>query len=82
MAPTESFCRAIFRAVAQTSHNEWPDSDSATLYDRSSLTALKEDIHTVAREWFDHDAHESVDQFVCHYPLEYVEITPTNATLI
>jgi IS4 transposase len=46
------------------------------LYDRSSLAALREDIHTVAREWFDHDAHESVDQFVCHYPLEYVEFDP------
>ena len=76
MAPTESSCRAIFRAVAQTPHNEWPAYDSTQLYDRSSLAALREDIHTVAREWFDHDAHESVDQFVCHYPLEYVEFDP------
>src|SRR6056297_2711316 len=76
MAPTESSCRAIFRAVAQTPHHEWPAYDSTPLYDRSSLAALKEDIHTVAREWFDHDAHESVDQFVCHYPLEYVEFDP------
>ena len=76
MAPTESSCRAIFRAVAQTPHNEWPAYDSTQLYDRSSLAALREDIHTVAREWFDHDAHESLDQFVCHYPLEYVEFDP------
>jgi hypothetical protein len=76
MAPTESSCRAIFRAVAQTPHNEWPAYDSTQLYDRSSPAALREDIHTVAREWFDHDAHESVDQFVCHYPLEYVEFDP------
>ncbi|MFC7076852.1 hypothetical protein [Haloarcula halophila] len=76
MAPTESSCRAIFPAVAQTPHNEWPAYDSTQLYDRSSLAALREDIHTVAREWLDHDAHESVDQFVCHYPLEYVEFDP------
>jgi hypothetical protein len=57
MAPTEASCRAIFRVVAQTSHHEWPAYDSTQLYDRSSLAALKEDIHTVARGWFDHDAH-------------------------
>ena len=76
MAPTEASCRAIFRAVAQGSHYAWPAYDSTQLYDRSSLGALKEDIHTVARKWFDHDAHESVDQFVCHYPLEYVKFDP------
>ena len=73
MTPTEASCRAIFRAVAQMSHHEWLAYDSTQLYDRSSLAQLKENIHTVAREWFDHDAHESVDQFVCHFPLEYVE---------
>jgi Transposase domain (DUF772). len=76
MPPTATSKQAIFRAVAQSSHHEWPAYDPTQLYNRSSLGALKEDIHTVARVWFDHDSHESVDQFVCHYPLEYVDFHP------
>lgn len=33
-------------------------------HDCSSLGALEEDIHTVAREWFGRDAHESVDTVI------------------
>lgn len=59
--------------IAAKSYWEWPAYDSTPLYDRSSLNALKEDIRTVARGWFDHDAHESLEDFVCCLPLTYVK---------
>ncbi len=46
------------------------------MYDRSSLAGLEEDIRTVAATWFDHEAHDSVTEFVAHYPLTYVEFRP------
>ncbi|WP_187367506.1 transposase, partial [Haloferax sp. KTX1] len=58
------------------SYAEWPAYDSTSLYDRSSLAGLKEDIWTVASTWFDHQAHHSVDEFVSHYPVAYVEFGP------
>ena len=73
MAPTQESQRTVFRTLAQTSSHEWPAYHSAPLYDRSSLSGLEEDIRIVATEWFDHEAHESVDRFVYHLPLAYVE---------
>lgn len=66
MAPTKFSCRTVFRQIVQTSYYEWPAYTATALYDRSSTDGLKEDVATVADVWFDHDAHESTDQFVCH----------------
>lgn len=71
-APTVSR-RDVFQTIATTSWYDWPAYESTPLYDQESLGALEEDIRTVAKVWFEHDAHESVDEFVCHIPLSYVE---------
>ena len=68
--------RTVFRRIAQQSYAEWPAYDSTPLYDRSSLAGLKEDIWTVASTWFDHEDQHSVDEFVSHYPVAYVEFGP------
>ena len=41
------------------------------LYDRTSLAGLESDIRTVSETWFDHDSHDSVEEFVCVLPLAY-----------
>ncbi|MHC3381915.1 transposase [Haloarcula sp. H-GB5] len=68
--------RTVFRRVAQQSIVEWPAYDSTPLYDQSSLAALEEDIRAVSSTWFDHEAHDSVDEFVSHYPVAYVQFRP------
>ncbi len=68
--------RSVFRWIAQQSYAEWPVYRSTPLYDRSSLADLKEDIRTVASTWFDHEAHDSVDEFVSHYSVTYVGFGP------
>lgn len=65
--------RAVFRQIAETSYYDWPAYDATPLYDRSSLGGLEKDIRTVARVWFDHHTHESVEDFVCCLPLAYVQ---------
>lgn len=30
----------------------------------------------VASAWFEHDAHELVDEFVCRLPVAYLDVTP------
>jgi len=45
--------------------------DSTPLYDRTSLPGLKSDIRLVSEIWFKHDAHNSIEQFVCSLPLAY-----------
>lgn len=59
-----------------TSYYEWSVYESTPLYDRGSLGGLEEDIRTVAAVWFECEAHESVDRFVRHLPLECVEFRP------
>src|SRR6056297_695625 len=76
MAPTSVSQRDVFRSIATTEYLDWPAYDSAPLYDQSSLTALIEDFRTVSGIWFEHDAHDSVEGFVCQYPLPYVEFSP------
>jgi hypothetical protein len=76
MVASQRSRRAVFRTVAQTSYHEWPVYDSTPLYDRSSLSGLNEDIRIVATTWFDHEAHETVEAFVTHYPLAYVDFCP------
>ena len=68
--------REVFQDLAHSRYSNWPVYDSTPLNDRSSLDGLKEDIRTVASEWFNHDAHDSVAGFVCDYPLEYVDFEP------
>ncbi|WP_231190435.1 transposase, partial [Haladaptatus sp. DYF46] len=66
----------VFRSLVTTSSYQWPIYDVTPLYDRSSLGALEEDVRTVARVWFDHGAHESVERFVTDLPLDYFEFQP------
>jgi len=76
MPSTEQSRQDVFRTIAQLQHVEWPVYGSTPLYDRSSVSALQSDIQTVARVWFDHDTHESIAEFICQYPLEYVDFGP------
>ncbi|ERG98958.1 MAG: hypothetical protein J07HQX50_00100 [Haloquadratum sp. J07HQX50] len=71
MASTSASRRAIFRQIAQRSYTDWPTYDSTGLYDRTSLSGLESDVRTVATHWFTHDAHNSVNQFICSLPLAY-----------
>jgi IS4 transposase len=70
--------RTVFRHLAQKRFTDWPAYDTTPLYDRHSLAALEEDIRTVATVWFTHEAHASVDEFACHYPLAYHDFGPNN----
>lgn len=80
MTTTPSTRRAVFRRIAQTSFYAWPAYTDTPLYDRSSTGGLAEDVHVLASVWFDHDVHESVEAFVCHWPLAYVEFDAHDAT--
>lgn len=61
--------RTVFRRIVQ--HVDWPVYDSTPLYDRSSLAGLESDVRVVSEVWFDHDEHDSIDQFICSVPLAY-----------
>lgn len=74
VAATHAIQRTVFRTIGQTLYAQWPAYDSTPLYDRSVLGGLDEDIRTVAAVWFDHDAHESIEEFVSRFPLAYVEL--------
>lgn len=63
--------RVVFRKIARRSVTNWPTYDSTALYDRSSLGGLESDVRTVSTHWFKHDAHNSVEQFVCSLLLAY-----------
>ncbi|ELY86492.1 transposase [Natrialba taiwanensis] len=71
MTPTRESHRTVFRQIAQQPYTEWPVYDSTPLYDRTSLAGLESDIRTVSGTWFDHDNHDSVEEFVCSLPLTY-----------
>jgi hypothetical protein len=38
-----------------------------------AIIRIREDVRAVAGHWFDHDAHESVEQFVVHPTLAYFD---------
>lgn len=76
MAPTAVSRRDVFRSIATTQYLDWSAYDSTPLYEQGSLTALAEDVRTVSGIWFGHPDHDSVEAFVCHYPLSYVEFCP------
>lgn len=63
--------RTVFQRIAQRPYAEWPVYDSTPLYDRSSLAGLESDVRIVSESWFEHGAHDSVEQFVCSLPLAY-----------
>ncbi len=63
--------RTVFRRIAQQLYVKWPVYDSTPLYDRTSLAGLESDVRVVSETWFGHDAHDSVEQFVCSLPLTY-----------
>ena len=71
MAATRKSRRTVFRRIARHSHIEWPAYDSTPLYDRTSTAGLESDVHTVSERWFRHDAHESIDEFICSVPVAY-----------
>jgi hypothetical protein len=71
--PTQTSRREVFRAIAAKSYREWPIYDSTPLYDQSSLAALEKDVRTVAKVWFDHNSHESVEYFVADLPFAYFD---------
>ncbi len=71
MPYTSQSCRTVFRRIAQRQYSEWPAYNSTPLYDRTSLAGLESDIRTVSETWFDHDSHDSIEEFVCALPLAY-----------
>ncbi|ELY86244.1 hypothetical protein [Natrialba taiwanensis] len=71
MVSTPSSRRAVFQRIAQTSYYNWPTYTDTPLYDRSSTGGLAEDVRILAGVWFEHDAHGSIWEFVCHWPLAY-----------
>ncbi|WP_157969414.1 transposase [Haloplanus rubicundus] len=76
MASTQTSRRDVFRRIAQRRPFEWPAYDSTPFYDCQSLGGLEQDVRTLAGVWFEHDAHTSVDEFVCQLPLAYVGFAP------
>jgi IS4 transposase len=68
--------RTVFRTIARRNHSKWPVYSSTPLYDRTSLDGLESDIRTVSSTWFKHDAHDSVEQFVCDLPMAYFRFGP------
>jgi len=74
MTGTTDSRRTVFRTIAATPCRDWPSYDSTPLYDRSSLAGLS-DVRVVSGTWFEHDEHNSVEQFVCSLPLAYFEFT-------
>lgn len=71
MAATYESQRTVFRRIAQRPSVEWPVYDSTPLYERSSLAGLESDVRVVSEMWFEHESHDSVEQFVCSLPLTY-----------
>jgi hypothetical protein len=63
--------RTVFRRIALRPHTDWPVFDSTPLYDRTSLAGLESDVRSVSTYWFRHDAHTSVERFICSLPLAY-----------
>ena len=63
--------QTVFRRLAQRKYTQWPAYESTPLYDRTSLAGLETDIRTVSEMWFDHDSHDSIEEFVCVLPLAY-----------
>ncbi|WP_122090930.1 transposase [Halalkalicoccus subterraneus] len=78
MTTTRESRQAVFRHIVCRSRTDWPTYDSTGLYDRTSLGGLASDVRTVSTHWFTHDAHNSVEQFVCSLPLAYFRFEAHN----
>ncbi|AXG08399.1 transposase [Haloplanus rubicundus] len=76
MASTPVSHRTVFRRISRRPYVEWPVYDSTPLHDRSSLVGLESDVRSVAKTWFAHDEHGSLEQFVCSLPLAYFIFDP------
>lgn len=61
----------MFQQIARRSYAEWPAYDSTALYDRSLLAGLESDVRIVSETWFEHEGHDTVEQFVCSLPVAY-----------
>jgi len=70
-APPPESLREVYRRIAQREHLDWPVYSSTPLYDRKSTSGLESDCRNVADEWFRHDRHDSVEQFVGSLPVAY-----------
>jgi IS4 transposase len=73
VSPTRESRRTVFRRIAHRPHVAWPVYDTTPLYDRTSLAGLESDVQTVSETWFDHDSHDSVEEFVWSLPLAYFQ---------
>jgi len=73
MVSTQSSRRAVFRRIARTSYYEWPAYSEKPFYDRSSPGGLEEGTRVVASVWFEQDGYDSLEDFVCHWPLANVK---------
>lgn len=72
MVPTQSSRCTVLRRIARNSCYEWPAYTETPLYDHNSLGGLEEDARVVATVWFEQDSHDLLEDFVCHWPLAYV----------
>ena len=80
MVATSTSKRAVFRTIADTDEKHWPYYRCpSTEYAADDLDALKHDVSTLAREWFQHDAHEDVETFICTCTLAYFEFASYDA---
>jgi len=75
MAPTTASKQEVFRSITQQSFQHWPAYRDFPAYDRTSLAGLGEDVRTVAEQWFRHDQHDDIDEFVCELSLAYFEFS-------
>ncbi len=64
MASTPTSRRTVFRTIATSSYREWPAYNTTSLYDRSSLGALEEDVQTIAKVWFEHPLDQVIVRIV------------------
>ena len=66
MVATSSSKQDVFQAIVDTDDRYWPYYRCLSEeYTADDLDALKHDVSTLAREWFQHDAYEDVKTIIC-----------------
>jgi len=80
MTATIDSKRTVFRSIAGRSYSQWPAYRDFPAYDRASLAGPGGDVRTVAEQWFRHDRHDDVDEFICELPLAYFEFAAHDPT--
>jgi len=73
MTTTQSSRLVVFRRIVNISYYDWSAYTATPLYDRRSIRGLEEDVRVLATVWFDHDAHDSIEEFVVGWPVAYVD---------